>query len=105
MARTFGVLERLLVENFDLVKLEADAENAPWAPHFAGTWTLQLEGRVIFTLPKGLVHRTQDFTEEEVAAMLFDTILEHRNRAVVTGYDYGRNVMQAEFRTLLGLEV
>lgn len=111
MARTFGVLERLSVKDFELVRLEHAHKPAPWAQEWPeGIWTLQLDGQIVFrlkSLVSAVLHPTSDvpiLTERQVAEAMFDTMLTAHNNAISTGYDHGKETMRKEFRTLLGLE-
>lgn len=100
--RQFGALERKSVDDFDLVQLSEDFEE-PWGSYPKGTWTLQLGGKIYFTLDTDLVHASEDFTEYEVAAMLFDWMFNKSSDTASIAYDYGRKTVQDEMKATLGI--
>jgi hypothetical protein len=100
--RTFGVLERMQVSDFDLVHfVNADANGQ----YLGGHWALQLGGETWFRLPDNLVSGTANRTEEEVADRLFGALLDARNSAARIAYHRGKDAMRDEFRALLGLKL
>ena len=98
--KTFPVLQRLTVDDFDLI-----VEPASLIPdnRDEDQYCLGLDGQVIFRLPRGLVRETVDFTKEEVAAMLFDWMFTQRANAISIGHEYGKETLRAELRSLLNV--
>lgn len=94
--RTFPVLQRLTVDDFDLTKNPNDDPTK-----IDGTaptvWFLELGGQVIFRLPAIL-----DLGEAE-ARNLFQWMLDHRANSVFIGYDEGKKSIQRELRSLLAV--
>lgn len=95
--RTFPVLQRLTVDDFDYVRErmvdKTMPHKAPWYEH-----TLQLGGQVIFRLPAIFT----DWGAEEVKTV-FQWMLDHRANGVFIGYDEGKKAIQRELRTLLAV--
>lgn len=96
--RTFPVLQRLSVADFDYVRErmvdKTMPSKLPWYEH-----TLQLGGQVIFRIP---VNVGKALTEDE-AKELLQWMLNCRANGVFIGYGEGKKSLQRELRNLLGV--
>lgn len=103
--RTFGVLERISVDDFDMIKLTEDvfSGNVKTPLWRKDQWTLQLGGQVVFSLPLNTVASVGPYSEKGCAERLFQHMLDMRAAFGSIAYERGKDSVRQEIAEILAV--